>query len=346
MPGKINVICCGGAGINIGDKVINMVGELGDGFAEVAISYVDTSRANIDKIQPRGKFWHVATKSHNKDVIDGAGSERQKLSADIIANVSEYLDSNKILKHINGEYYMVIFSASGGSGSVIAPMMIKGLLERNIPTIAVVVGDSSNGLSAANTLKTLATLQVIATKVSKPLSMLYVNNAAVNDKNMMVAEDKANQMLLNTISTISLFLSGQNEALDNQDMTFIIDQSNLTSLNIAPGLYGLIVSSKDPILPADSIPTVARTLTVGNIPYDINNLTLLHHKRGYVTNENAASLYKSQFPIHLISFANIFTVEEKSLKAVNEHYRNIMDNITIKSISVENGILTDDGIVF
>lgn len=112
--GKINVIACGGAGINIADKVISMVGELGEGFAEVAVSYCDTSRANIDKITPKGKFWHVTTKSHSKDAIDGAGSERQKLSNDIIANVTEYLDSNKILKHITGEYYFVVFSASGG----------------------------------------------------------------------------------------------------------------------------------------------------------------------------------------------------------------------------------------
>jgi hypothetical protein len=64
--------------------------------------------------------------------------------------------------------------------------MIKGLLERNIPTVAVVIGDSSNGLSANNTLKTLATLQVIATRESKPLSMIYVNNARVNDKNIIL----------------------------------------------------------------------------------------------------------------------------------------------------------------
>ena len=33
MAGKINVIACGGAGINVADKVISMVSELGDGFA-------------------------------------------------------------------------------------------------------------------------------------------------------------------------------------------------------------------------------------------------------------------------------------------------------------------------
>lgn len=114
MAGKINVIACGGAGINVADKVISMVSELGDGFAEVSVSYCDTSRANIDKITPKGKFWQVTTKSHGKDAIDGAGSERQKLSNDIIANVTEYLDSLKIVKHTVGEYYMVIFSASGG----------------------------------------------------------------------------------------------------------------------------------------------------------------------------------------------------------------------------------------
>lgn len=225
-------------------------------------------------------------------------------------------------------------------------MVIKGLLERNIPTIAVVIGDSSNGLSANNTLKTLATLQKIASMCNKPLSMVYINNASVNDKNMMEAESKANSMLFNTISTLSLFLSGQNEAIDNQDMTFIIDQSNFTSLNISSGLYGLVIASKDPVLPPDSIPTVARTLTIENVPYDINNLTLLHHKRGYVTNENAKNLYSKQFPLHLISFANIFTIEEKALKSTVDHYKNIMDNIAVKQISIEGSVATDDGFIF
>lgn len=224
--------------------------------------------------------------------------------------------------------------------------MIKGLLERNIPTVAVVIGDSSNGLSANNTLKTLATLQVIATRESKPLSMIYVNNASVNDKNMMEAENMANKMLFNTLSTISMFLSGQNEAIDHQDMTFIIDQSNFTSISIAPGLYGLITAAGEPKLPTEGIPTVARTLTVDNTPFDIKDISLLHHKRGYVTSENVKSLYSKQFPIHLISYANIFSVEEKQLKATVDHYKNIMDNIAVKAVVVEDAIVTDQGLVF
>ena len=349
MINTIIMHCCGGAGITGGDYVAKRLMSLGDGFANIKVNYLDTSRTNIDKIEPDGEFWLVKTKSNSKTEITGSGGERRTHAVDIMENVNEYLDKNNYTKRVPDEYHIVIASASGGSGSTISPLLIKGLISKNIPTILVLIGDSSNGLNAKNTLKTIAGLDSIVRSLNKPLSVIYVNNhTLMKNKSMKEAEKEANEILANILTTISLFLSGENEAIDNQDMYGIIDQSHYVSFNIEPGLYGLSVHSKEIHLPEGAIPTVGRTLTLDGLDFD-TNLTLIHHKRGYVTSENAIKIAKdSNFPIHLISCANYLELEESNLRKIEAEYENIMSNIKSKSLSsnYENSVDKDTGLIF
>lgn len=112
---KIVVHALGGAGINVADKVITRVADLGSGFANIEFHYLDTSKANIDKIEPRGEFWHVKTKEFAKSDIQGSGAERRHNASDLIANINEYLDKNKFLKPKPDEFHLAVASASGGN---------------------------------------------------------------------------------------------------------------------------------------------------------------------------------------------------------------------------------------
>lgn len=346
---KIIVHAAGGAGINIADKVMTAVSELGSGFSNIEFLYIDTSRSNIDKITPRGDFWMVKTKSHAGAVIDGSGSERIKNANDIAANIKEYLDNHKITKLETGVYHMVIFSASGGSGSVAGPLLVKNLLELGIPVISVVIGDSSNGLSAMNTKDTLASLSSISNITKRALSIVYINNHALAEGNrdgMIGAERAANKQLLNTLSTISLFLSNVHEALDDADMRNIIDQSNYTKIKIPHGLYGIGIYSKDIVLPTGSVPTIGRSLSIDEVPAD-TSLTLMHHKKGKVIDANAIDIYQEQFPLHMVAFANYFTLEEKALSNVTNGYTDIMNSIVNDEIQGTKDSHTDEnGLIF
>lgn len=347
MKSKLIVTACGGAGISIADKVINKLCELGDGFAEVNTMYIDTATNNIEKIEhDRNNFWLVKAKGFNSTNISGSGGERRTNADDIMANVKEYLDHFKLLKKVTNEYHAVIFSASGGSGSVIGPAVIKNFLERNIPVFAVMVGDSSNGLAAINTQNTISTLDSISKLTNKPLMVIYSNNQAFADKGLMEAEKKVNRILFNTLSTLSLFLSGVNEALDFKDMEGFIDQSHFRTLNVKPGLYGLSIHSKDVSIPKDSMPIIARTLTLDNLPSDIN-IETGHHKVGFVTSENAINIYKDQFPLHAITLSNYFNSEVTTLKRITDNHYNVMDNIQNSTIiSSARSEASDDGFVF
>lgn len=340
----------GGCGITLCDTVFSKIAELGDGFAKLKFHYFDTSRANIDKIQPRGEFWMVKTKSFGKEEINGSGGERSQWSSDSMVNIKEYLDINKYNKRQTGEFHCVVASASGGSGSTSSVLLIRELLSRNIPVFAVLIGDSSNALSAKNTKNTLASLNSVAKTLLKPITLVYINNnnLMTDGRSMREAEGMADQIVSNTLTTISMFLSGLNEDLDYQDMAGIIDQSHYRTIKIDPGLFGLTVYSKNINIPDGAIPTVGRTLTLPNTDFD-TSLTLLHHKKGYVSSENAINIIKeANFPIHMLAYANFFKLEEKSLDRIINDYENIMASIRSEDITgcSSSAIDEETGLIF
>jgi len=347
MANKIIVHACGGTGIKVADKVINNVAILGDGFSDIDIKYIDTSRADISKIEHDPKaFWHIKSAEFGKDTLSGSGSERRHVSKEISGDIANYLNHYNLQNYHAGEYHLVVFSASGGSGGVIGSLIVKELLSENMPVVAIVVGDSSNGLSAINTLNTLAGLNNIANKAKKPLNIMYVNNKDFAENGILSGIDNANKAIFSSLSVLSLFLSGDNEALDNQDLSNIIDQSNYKTINIQPGLYALSTFSGKSTLPQGAIPTVARTLTIAGVSPDIG-IQLLHHKSGIVTSENANKIFGKQYPLHLVSSANLFSVETMNLKTVTDEYYNMMHKIEVQHVEgTSESDESDDGLVF
>lgn len=347
----IIVHAAGGAGISIADKALKLVNDAGEGFAKLTFSYVDMSRANIDKIQPEGPFWQVKSKDHTAKALDGSGGIRGANIEDKIDNINDYLDKGGYKNRVVGEYHLVVFSASGGTGSMLGPLIVRCLLERNIPVIIAMVGDDTDGTSAINILDTFATVSNIAKKNNKPVSCIYINNAAVDgaSKNSGNGEVGANNIIYSNVLALSLFLSGQNESIDNQDMNNIIDQSAYTKLPIAAGVYGLILSAKkQPVIPAGCYPTGARTLVaVGDNVDDALDITLLHRKKGFVTAPNAIKIYSEQFPIHMISVANILAAEEESLHKAAATFKSIVENISTREHTGFNGsAVHDSGLVY
>lgn len=352
------LIChfCGGGAINLSDQVVSPIADLGPGFADIVFNYLDLSYANISKIEPRGDFWKIETSQHGKAAIDGSGGERKINAADIQLSARAYLDNKKYLKVNPNEFHVVVSSFSGGSGNVIMSVLTHALLSANIPTIVIGMGDSSNGLFAINTLNTLASLNQIALRTNKPLGVVYVNNHGLGGGNPNKGILEANKLLKSYIGTLALFASGTTEDLDNQDIRSLIDQSYYTTLQIKPGVYGLQFFTNNVIQSQYSIPTVARTLTVKGVDFSIN-IPLLHHKVGYVSDEEAISAYKNdnatdgngnQFPLHMVMFSDFFNVEAENLKQLSDDAHNIANSINPKEIQGSSKSKIDDdlGLVF
>lgn len=341
--GIVHTHACGGAAASIAENVISAIAGLGDGFAEFKLNYLDTSRVNYDKLaDPKGDLFLIKTKSHGKEEINGSGTERYTHAKDIMLNVNDYLNQHKHIRKETNEYHMVIASASGGSGSTASVFVAKALMERDIPVFMVIVGDSSNAMYSINTLNTLATLNKFAIELNKPLSVIYVNNQKYYTNGLSAAEQAANKELFSTLTSVALFLSGDNEAMDNQDMINFIDQSNYRTIKVKPGLYGLHVYSKDINLPEGATPTVSRVLTLQNQDFDLK-ANMLHYKRGFVNNQNVFSVIKEeQFPLIMVNYANFFSIEEKILKPQTDDYYNIANNITSNQVTGSSNSAVDE----
>lgn len=339
----------GGCGINVADKVFTKLELLGEGFCQIEYNYVDTSKVNIDKITPKGDFWLVQTDGYGKEAIHGSGSERRTHAKDIMESMKKYLDKVNLVKNDPSRFHIVVASASGGSGGTGLGFVVKSLLARGIPVIALLVGDSSNAVYAKNTLGTLTTLNKFAIESNKPLPIIYLNNFKIaGTTKMHESIESANKLLFNILTGVSLFLSGDHEFLDNQDMINMIDASRYKTITVKPGLYGLQVGSKELNVPKHMTPILARTLTLPNRDFD-TGVSLLHHKHGYITIQNAIDVIKEDnLPIHIYTTNNFFKVEEAALLDVIKNYTNIEKAIVADPIepSVYSEVDEDTGMVF
>lgn len=345
---KIILHLCGGTGISLSKSAFESVASLGDGFSDVEFNYLDASTRSIDKIpaeERRGKFWQVTKLKLTDAEIQGGGGERRAIFQDIRNFIPKYIDEKGYHKRITGEYHMVVFSGSGASGSVIGPLLIDNLLATGIPVIAVVVGDSGNAMYAKNTLNTLSSINNMAMNRKKPLSVIYANNHSFGQGSGNAGEKHVNERIRNIVSVLSLFLSGNNLEIDQKDMEGFVDQSMYTTITVPAGLYGLSVFSNDIDIPEGSIPTMARTLTLQGEEAKLN-IELMHHKVGYIVNENAKAIFESQVPLHLVTYSNFFVRESEALQAADKRYKEMEESIKNQNITgTHNSNVQDDGFV-
>lgn len=357
MCGIMNIIAAGGCGISIADKVVRNVAELGDGFASVRIKYIDTSNNNINEIQHDPKdFFMVTTKSSSGKVIAGAGGERNSdVTGDVVLNTKEFLDKYKFTKAVTNEFNIVIFSAGGGSGSNIGSLLVKDMLERNIPTIAIVIGDSSNGISADNTFKVLDGLNKMTRAMNKTLSLFYINNDTINNgvpkakkEEMFLSvnekERLVNKQIFNLLTGIALFTSGVNESLDYKDMENFISPYHYKTVKMPIGLYSLVLTNRITDLPDGLTLMLARSLTDGS-PINLEGVVLQTHKSGRVVATTALETYKDKFPLFLVSGVNLLDNEVAFLSKTIGNIKNITASVVVSDID-SGGQEDENGLVF
>lgn len=316
MKNKLIVHGLGGAGITVSKTIIEPLSQLGEGFADIDIHYIDTSDSNRNTLGDNtDNLWVVKSKSHSNRELSGSGSERSTNVTVIQDSIPQYLDYYQYTEPKNNEFHIVVTSISGASGSTALYFLVKNLLERKIPLILILIGDSSNSIYCKNTLKSLASLYNLADETQEAISICYVNNNIIADSDDILEKIKrVNEVIRNMVYMLSLFLSGENEGIDSQDMINFIHPSRYKSINVKPGLYGLGFYSNNVSIPNSAIPIIGRTLTLKDASAD-TKLTLLHHKHGYVYIENVfKTIKKEDLPMHVVLLANFLETEEQHLQ--------------------------------
>lgn len=249
--GTLRVYGCGGMGINIASRYDGVDRE--PNFATVKPGYVDTSRSNLQDHFAEEDIFVLKN-------VDGSGKVRRENHSEI-ANVVKQV----LLQIEPGTFNVVVFSSSGGSGSVIGPLITAELLARKLPVVVLTVGSDESIITAQNTLNTLKSLAAIAERSKLPVVTYYEQNDFDRRRS-----DVDSQMYY-AISALAVLSSNRNRELDSKDIANWVQFNKTTS--VAPQLAQLEVYTtaedaeeiKDPISVA-SLYGSQDSASLSNIP--------------------------------------------------------------------------------
>lgn len=295
--GKMRIYGCGGAGINIASHYAAVRAE--PTSAEIQASFIDTSRSNLKPNLDQNSIYIVPG-------LDGSGKIRSE-NHEAIANVVKDI----LVRQKPGDFNVVIFSLSGGSGSVLGPLILSELQSRNLPVVGLVVGSDESVLTANNTLKTLKTLEAIAKKNDKPVVIAYAHNERGGRRN------EVDTRLQSYVGCLAYLCSRRNEELDTKDIVHWIEFNRAPTCNVPAQLALLTITDDVKVIEQDYPNPVSVASLFGS--HDEPGLTVVpdYHCDGY-TDLSKAGVSNLHFVIDVDAVAGLAHRINETLNAQRE----------------------------
>jgi len=202
-----HIYACGGGAITI-TRDLNDYVDI-DGMSNTRVSRLDTSDKNITVGMPQSSIFLLEN-------ADGSGKQRDHNYKPVVASMEKIL-----AKHQPEDYNIVVFTAGGGSGSVIGPVLVGELIKRKAPVIALVIGsigDEAQAMNSVNTLKSLAGVQQTS---KRPVAFSYFE---VNQHN---SQDDVDKQVRGVLQTLLNLLDSNNSIIDNKDIINFLDWTDV-----------------------------------------------------------------------------------------------------------------------
>lgn len=250
--GKMTVYGCGGCGINIIHNYLASK-ESVVGVADIVNYGIDTSLANVPASADMSNYFILPDS-------DGSGAIRKK-NYEAVTQVIKQIP----VKFKPGDLSVVVFSAGGGSGSVIGPLLMRELLTMGKQAIAIVVGSSDSLLAATNTLNTISSMDAISRKIQIPLILSFECNfpgKPLQDVDGNIAT---------TLQRLSVLISREHHKLDTQDIATWAHYERYTDIQPQLTLLEVVSSvamAKEVPSPISIASIVKGDTTIGEIGAD------------------------------------------------------------------------------
>lgn len=208
MSRKINILACGGFGQNIMMAMVQrkFFPLLAD---DIKLFALDTSSANLRKYEEAELTELVSV--HLVPKADGSGAFRGENNEAITTMVGELVNSGKIPEGI----CIVISSASGGSGAMIAGDLIQMLSDRGRSVFGMFLETDEDDQRVNNTLKTVKTLRHKAAQGTAHYSVFWQNNR--NDEGR-TQKAHANAIFLESLENFIAIGHPMMDILDTKDI--------------------------------------------------------------------------------------------------------------------------------
>ncbi|ATA65630.1 tubulin-like protein [Serratia phage Moabite] len=194
---SVSIYGCGGAGIDLVNRLLDQ--DL-SGLAYVNAAFVDSSKSNFNgRYDP--KTCYVL------EGVDGSGKERS-INYPLIARAVD----DVLLSHKPSDLNILVFSASGGTGSVFSLKIAEALWEQNKAVLLFVVGSTESGKTTGNVLDTLYSIDTMARKKNVSAVVYYDTNGS----NVRNSEVDIN--MLTGMRWILDLYAGTHHGLDSADV--------------------------------------------------------------------------------------------------------------------------------
>lgn len=225
----LRVYAAGGTGANIVSQIRDL---------DVETCYIDTSKSNLSGIDDDLIFLTPD--------MDGGGKNRSLVYDKFRHHVDDILIRFKPSDRLN----VVISSLSGGSGSIIGPMVTKELISKGYNVIVIAVDSQHSVKEIDNTVKTLKTYQSFSDLTKKPISMFYIENTS---------RKEADQHAIRFINLLSLLVNKDHTAeFDTADLSNFINFTNVTDNQ--PSVSIIEINANETVIPEKGTSLVSTIL--------------------------------------------------------------------------------------
>ena len=211
----VAIYAAGGMGINALPALSAAFSDTPEGFANIELYAVDTSTSNFGGLPEGVKTYLIPNK-------DGSGQKRNLNASASLERVKEIVRSFK-----PADLNIIISSASGGSGSVLSPLITRELINSKLPTIVITVGDLTTRKFAENTIATLRSFENFTRAPdARPIVMAYFENKGA------ASRKEVDNQILRLVAELSCLFSGQNAELDSQDLYHWLNYHDVTDARV------------------------------------------------------------------------------------------------------------------
>lgn len=198
-----HLYACGGGAINITKDLNDWTNQMG--LSDLRISRLDTSDKNITNNMSQSSIFLLKG-------ADGSGKQRDHNARPVLAAMDQIL-----AKHQPEDYNIVVYTAGGGSGSVIGPLLVAELLKRKATVMAIVIGTIGDETQAANSVGTIKSMSSLQSAAKRPLIFSYF------EVNQNHSQDDVDLSVRSLIQTLLNMHDSNNTIIDNKDIVNFYD---------------------------------------------------------------------------------------------------------------------------
>lgn len=333
LTSSVRLYLCGGTGVNIGAALFQpkTAPKMEDdaGFANLNFTYIDTSRSNANA--HRGESFYLI-EGDASTPIDGAGKVRSVVYKAAARAVPDILS-----RHPPEDLNIVIHSGSGGSGSIVAPLLVAELLSQSKDVVVIMIGSTTCEKEISNTIDTINSYQGVSQTQKKPVVAIYLENSREKPMSVNNALTHVNTLLLAAV------WSGENHGLDRQDLDHFLYYDKVTGYK--PGLTGLGINSADAAIDLPKGQVVSGMITLVREGQDPDPGVMVGYHSFGTMSPSASTAIQIKSPIHLHTIQGYFTDIVAGLKTKLAEVRESYRTNPVSDLSIDGLTMEDNGIV-